>query len=486
MYLKNLGKPSPPLHMNSYAWVLLILLALAAPALVSPALAQRGSGRGAGEPLGQQGDALFPSLDLLQRQGEAAGWLLHGQATFVEQGHPSFRSPYVGANSMQPKAMQRNTFSADLILGRRLWEGAEVIFNPQVIRGFGLSGTRGASAFPNGEAFRVGSETPAGFIPRAFIRQTIGLSADMVEQERDPLRFAGNVARERITITAGKFAVFDIFDDNRYAHDPRSQFLNWAFVSAGAFDWTNDAKGFTNGLAVEWEDGSWGVRAGALQVARRINSLSLDPQPARGHQLILQLDRFWQLGGRDGAVRLIGGYSRTRSSSYDGLIAGDIEATMIQPQGRYASKRMAVLNLEQEIAEHVGVFARLSWNDGRTQQWMYSEMDRAASAGLVLDGALWGRGAESLHSAGDTLGLAANLAALSAPHHRFIEAGGTGFLIGEGRLRYRPELAVESYYDRHISHGLHAALNVQLIANPAYNADRGPILLLGLRLRSAF
>ncbi len=455
-------------------------------ALAMPALAQHGSGRGAGLPLGQEGDALFPGLDRMQREGEAAGWLLHGQATFVEQGHPGFRSPYRGENSMQAHAMQRNTFSADLILGRRLWEGAEVILNPQVIRGYGLSGTRGAAAFPNGEAFRVGSETPAGFVPRAFFRQTIGLSADQVAQDSDPLRFAGTVARERLTITAGKFAVFDIFDDNRYAHDPRSQFLNWAFVSAGAFDWVNDAKGFTNGLALEWDNGDWGLRAGAFQVSRRINSLSLDPQPLRGHQLLLQLDRFWQWGGRDGAVRLIGGYSRTRSSSWAELLAGDLEATQSQPQGRYAAKRMAVLNLEQEVAAGVGVFARLSWNDGRTQQWMYSEMDRAASAGVVLDGALWGRGAATLHSAGDTVGLAVNLAGLSAAHRRFTEAGGIGFLIGEGRLRYKPELAVESYYDRHISHGLHAAANVQVIANPAYNADRGPILLLGLRLRSAF
>ena len=427
----------------------------------------------------QDSEALFPRLDAWQQAAEAAGWMLHGQATFVEQAHPRVRSPYRGTNSMQTKAMQRNTFSADLILGRRLWDGAEVVLNPQVIRGFGLSGTRGAAAFPNGEAFRIGSETPAGFVPRAFFRQTIGLSADSVAVEGDPLRFAGNIARERITFTAGKFAVFDVFDRNRYAHDPRTQFLNWAFVSAGAFDWVNDAKGFTNGVALEWEDGSWGVRTGALQVSRRINSLSLDPQPARGHQLLLQFDRFFDLAGRPGAIRLIGGYSRTRSSSWNELVANDIEATGAQPQGRYAAKRMVTLNAEQELAEGVGVFARLSWNDGRTQQWMYTEMDRAASAGLSLNGGRWG-------FAADTVGLAGNIATLSTPHRRFLETGGIGFITGDGRLRYRPEVAVESYYDHQIRPGMHAALNLQLIANPAYNTDRGPVALLGLRLRSFF
>ncbi len=460
--------------------VLLILLLL-----TSPALAQRGSGRGAGLALGEPGEALFPSLDEALRRGEAAGWLLHGQATFVEQGHPAFASPYRGESSLQPKAMQRNTFSADLILGRRLWQGAEVIVNPEVIRGFGLSGTRGVAAFPNGEAFRIGSETPAGFVPRAFVRQTIGLSVDTVAQESDPLRFAGPIARERLTITLGKFSIFDIFDDNRYAHDPRSQFLNWAFVSAGAFDWANDAKGFTNGLALEWEDGRWGLRAGGFQVARRLNSLALDPQPMQGHQGVLQLDRFWHIGDRDGAVRLVGGLSRTRSSTWNDLVGGDIGATLVQPQGRYAEKRMAALNAEQELAPGIGGFVRLSWNDGRSQNWMYTEMDRAASAGLAFDGSLWGRGAEALHS-GDTAGIAANIGTLSAPHRRFLAAGGFGFITGDGQLRYRPELVMEAYYDRHISYGLHAALDAQIIANPAYNADRGPVAVLGLRLRSAF
>jgi high affinity Mn2+ porin len=473
MPLKYIKKVSPPLHLKSCAFVLGLLL------MAVPAAAQHGSGRGAGEPLGAPGEALFPQLDALQRRAEELGWLIHGQATFIEQGHPPFHSPYRGENSLQPKAMQANTFSADLILGRRLWQGAEIIFDPQVIRGFGLSGTRGVAAFPNGEAFRIGSETPAAFVPRIFFRQTIGLSGDMVVQEDDAMHFAGLVARERITITAGKFAVFDIFDDNRYAHDPRTQFLNWAFVSAAAFDWANDAKGFVNGIALEWENGGWGVRAGAFQVARRINSLSLDPQPGRGHQLLLQFDRFFEINGRPGAVRLAGGYSRTRSSSWNDLVANDIEATLVQPQGRYAVKRMAVLNAEQEVAEGIGLFLRLSWNDGKTQNWMYTEMDRAASAGVSVNGGRWGRG-------GDTVGLAANVGGLSPSHRRFLEAGGIGFITGDGRLRYRPEVAVETYYDMHVAYGLHIAGDIQLIVNPAYNADRGPVALFALRLRSAF
>jgi high affinity Mn2+ porin len=410
---------------------------------------------------------------------EDRGWLLHGQATFVEQGHPSFRSPYRGGNSLQPAAMQRNTFSGDLILGRRLWEGAEFILNGQVIRGFGLSGTRGVAGFPNGEAFRIGSEVPAGFVPRVFLRQTIGLLADTVPPDGDQLRFNRPLPRERITITAGKFSVLDIFDDNRYAHDPRTQFLNWAFVAGAAFDFANDAKGFTNGIAAEWENGSWGVRLGGFQVARRVNSLALDPQPGRGWQVLAQLDRFYELGGRPGAVRLLGGLSRTRSQTYDALLAGDIEATNENPHGGYRIKQMLVLNMEQEITDTLGAFARLSWNDGRSQQWMYTQMDWAASVGLSLQGAAWGR-------AQDVVGLAGNMGGLFSGQRRFLEAGGLGFIIGDGRLNYQPEMVTELYYDARVAPGVNLTANLQVVANPGHNADRGPVVVFGGRIRTAF
>lgn len=456
--------------------LLLLLGSLGGAARAQHAGGYRGTGAAPG-PAGSP--TLFSDLADTQQRLEELGWLLRGQATFVEQFHPAFRSPYSGPNSMQSAAMQRNTLSTDLVLGRRLWEGAEFVVNPQVSRGFGLSGTRGIAAFPNGEAFRIGSEGPSAYFTRIFLRQTIALSADTVAQEADPLRFSAPLPRERITITAGKIAVFDIFDDNRYSHDPRTQFLNWAFISAGAFDFSNDAKGYTNGVAVEWDNGSWGLRGGALQVAKRINSLSLDPQALKGFQLLAQVDRFFNLGGRPGALRLLGGLSRTRSQSYAALVAGDIEATEVNPRGRYAMKYMAVLNGEQELADDLGAFARLSWNDGRTQQWMYTEMDWAASAGLALRGLRWGREV-------DTVGFAANIGGLLRDHRRFLEAGGIGFIIGDRRLRYRPEVAMETYYDLRLAPGLNLTADLQLIANPAYNADRGPIAVLGLRMHAAF
>ena len=456
------------------------LAALAVLLALAPARAPRAQGFGSAgvANVGPPEAALFPDLAALQDRLEAQGWLVRGQATFVLQGHPRFRSPYRGDASLSPAANARNTFSTDLLLGRRLWEGAEFIVNAAITRGFGLSNSVGVAGFPNNEAFRLGSTEPNLYVPRAFFRQTIGLSADTVANDEDPLRFSTPLPRERITITAGKISVWDIFDDNRYAHDARTQFLNWALVGAGGFDFVADARGWTNGLAVEWENGTWGLRTGAFQVARRANGLFLDPGVTRAWQALIQLDRFFEVGGRPGAARLIYGATRARQSTWGELFANGFETFEKNPTG-YRVKQMLALNLEQELTDDLGAFARLSWNDGRTQNWMFTEMDRAISAGLSLRGKRWGRPA-------DTVGLATNVGFISRGRRNYLEAGGIGFIVGDGRLDYRPEWVTEAYYNARVAPGVDFGLDYQLVVNPAYNADRGPVSLFALRLRTAF
>ncbi|GAA0569234.1 hypothetical protein GCM10009416_04450 [Craurococcus roseus] len=457
------------------ATLFLALLGLAAAA--GPASAQ-GFGSPGVQNIGPPSDALFPDLAALQDRLEEQGWLLRGQATFIWQGHPRFRSPYRGEGSLSPAPNARNTFSSDLVVGRKLWPGAEAVIDASVTRGFGLSNSTGVAAFPNNEAFRLGSTEPAFFVPRAFVRQTIGLSGDTGPIDYDALRFNERLPRERLTITAGKFSVWDIFDDNRYAHDARTQFLNWAHVGAGAFDFAADARGWTYGVAVEWENGAWGVRGGAFQVSRRVNGLFMDPGLTRAWQLLGQVDRFYDIGGRPGAARVIYGLSRTRQSTWGELFENGFE-TFDKNPGGYRLKRMLALNVEQELTDDLGAFARLSWNDGRTQNWMFTEMDRAVSAGLSLRGLRWDR-------PGDTVGLAANVGWISEGRRRYLEAGGIGFITGDGRLSYGPEWVTEAYYDARVAPGLNVALNYQLVVNPAYNNDRGPVNIFAVRLRTAF
>ncbi|WP_207536887.1 carbohydrate porin [Sabulicella rubraurantiaca] len=456
-----------------------LFLALLALALPGAAAAQTGRFQSAGAPnAGPPELALFPGLAALQDRLEEQGWLIRGQATFILQGHPRFRSPYRGEASLSPAPNARNTFSSDLVVGRRLWHGAEVIVNASVTRGFGVSNSVGAAAFPNNEAFRLGSTEPYFFVPRAFFRQTIALSGDTVPPDDDPLRFTESLPRERITITIGKLSVWDIFDDNRYAHDARTQFLNWALVGAAGFDYAADARGWTNGIAVEWENGTWAVRAGVFQVARRANGLFLDPSVTRAFQALVSLERFWEVSGREGAARLIYGYSRTRQSSWNQLFRNGFDTFEQNPNG-YEGKHNLALSFDQQITGDLGVFGRLSWNDGRTQNWMFTETDRAVSAGVSMQGTRWGRPR-------DTVALGGNVGWISAGRRRYLEAGGIGFIVGDGRLNYAPEVAIETYYNMHVAAGIDVALNYQAIVNPAYNQDRGPVHLFALRFRTAF
>jgi len=428
--------------------------------------------------VGPPEDALFPRAAALQDRLEERGWMVRGQSTFILQGHPRFSSPYRGEASLSPAPNARNTFSADLVLGRRLWPGAEAIFVPSITRGFGLSNSVGAAAFPNNEAFRLGTTEPNIYVPRLFLRQTLDLGGGAIAFDGDPLRFSEPLPARRVTLTLGKISVWDLFDDNRYAHDPRSQFLNWALVGGAAVDYAADARGFTPGVAAELDVPGWALRAGIFQVPRRANGLFMDPALTRAWQFLLQGDRFWTLAERPGALRLLWGLSRTRGPRFRELFEDGFDTFEKSPRG-YRLKQMASVNFEQELLDGVGIFARASWNDGRTVNWMFTEMDRALSGGVSVSGTRWGR-------VGDSAGLGANIGGISAGRRRHLEAGGIGFIVGDGRLNYRPEWVTEAYYDARIAAGIHLAGNYQYLQNPAYNADRGPVHLFGLRLRTVF
>lgn len=458
---------------------LLPLILLAAWLPVLPAAAQTGRfGSAASANLGPPEAALFPSLAALQDRLEEQGWMVRGQGTFVLQGNAAFRSPYRGDSSLAPVANARNTQSVDLVLGRALWEGAEVVINPSITRGFGLSDARGMAAFPNNEAFRLGSTAPYAYVPRVFFRQTLALSADSIASDDDPLRFSRPLPRERVTITIGKFSAFDIFDDNRYAHDPRTQFLNWSLVSGSATDFAADARGYTNGAAVEWENGVYAVRGAAFQVARQANGLFLDPSITRAFQMVGSLERFWAIGERQGAVRLIGLLTRARQNSWSDLFQNGFD-TFDKNPNTYRRKASMGISFDQEITQDFGVFGRFSWGDHRSQSWMFTEHDMAISAGAALRGQRWGRPS-------DTIGLGSNIGFASDGRRRYLEAGGIGFIVGDGQLNYRPEWITELYYDARVAPGLHMALNYQLAVNPGYNSDRGPVHLFALRVRSSF
>ena len=61
-----------------------------------------------------------------------------------------------------------------------------------------------------------------------------------------------------------------------------------------------------------------------------------------------------------------------------------------------------------------------------------------------------------------------------------------GTIIGDGALRYRPEAVMETYYAYSSSDWSTVTLDYQLVVDPGYNADRGPVSIFALRLHAAF
>jgi high affinity Mn2+ porin len=409
-------------------------------------------------------------------------WAIHGQATVLEQFHPAFSAPYSGTNSMFPGAQGRETFDATLYAGASPWSGGEIWADIEADQGFGLTGTLGAAAFPSAEAYKVGKSAPYGRLQRLFFRQTFDLGGDVKPVEGQANQLGGSHTADTLVLTGGKVSVGDIFDTNAYAHDARGDFMNWANVDAGAFDYAADAWGYTYGMTAEWNTGDWSLRGGAFDLSRVPNTTELETDFSQ-FELVTELERRFTLFGHDGKVKLLGFLNRGRMGSYNDAVAlaqlthAPADAALVR---HYRSRGGVSVNLEQGITDDLGTFLRVSSNDGSQETYEFTDMQASLSAGLSLKGASWDR-------KDDTVGLAFETSRVSDSARRYFAAGGLGLLIGDGRLtRYGNEAVVETYYDAQLVKGINMALDYQFIANPAYNADRGPISVLGIRLHGQF
>ena len=137
------------------------------------------------------------------------------------------------------------------------------------------------------------------------------------------------------------------------------------------------------------------------------------------------------------------------------------------------------LNAEYVFPAFVRVFARTGWNEGHHESFTYTEVNNSVQVGGDRRGGVW-------HRSQDRLGVALVSNGLSQPHREYLERGGQGFLLGDGRLTYGREKIVETYYTAHVWRGVSAAGGLQYIDDPGYNRDRGPVLVEMLRLHMDF
>jgi high affinity Mn2+ porin len=409
-------------------------------------------------------------------------WAIHGQISFVDQYHPAFTSPYRGTNSLDPGSRGNETIDITLFAGLRPWNGGEIWFNPEIDQGFGLSDTYGVAAFPSGAAYKIGSSDPYFRIQRLFFRQTIDLGGAVENVEPDANQLGGSRTTNNLVITLGKFSVVDVFDTNAYAHDPRADFLNWGVIDALAFDYAADSWGYSDGMAAEWTQSWWTFRSGVFAMSTVPNGPRLETNFSQ-FELVSEAEERHTLFGRDGKLKLLGFLNRARMGSYDDAVrlAEETHSTPDTALVRsYKSRGGASLNLEQSITDQLGTFLRFSTNDGSQEAYEFTDVNRSLSAGLSLKGNSWQR-------PGDKVGLAFVGDDISHSARAYFADGGLGTLIGDGQLpHYGFEEIVEANYTAQIASWLWAAADYQFVTNLAYNADRGPVSILGIRLHAEY
>jgi len=430
-------------------------------------------------------------------------WNFHGQGTVIVQGYPGFHAQYSGPNSLPAGGETRETITVNLFAGVRLWHGAEAHVDGLMWLGFGVGGTFGIEDFPNGDAYKAGTATPYFNFAHLFIRQTIGFGGEQEDIPDGPLSLAGNEDISRLTITLGRFSPLDICDNNTYASDPHTQFMNWAMMGNVTWDYGQDTIGYTTGISLELNQPKWALRYGFFQMPEVKNGFTGDDQYfmappmgaygpfLRSWAMMTELERRWSIKDHPGVIRFLAWLNEADMATYSAATAyllanppgpnapagagGDVPDSVRAYRYKYGFG----LNWEQEVAKDVGMFSRLGWNDGREETWTFTDVNWSASLGISVKGETWRR-------PDDTFGLAGIVSGASRDNQEFLEAGGEDMLDGDGALSYSPEKVLETYYDFKIWRIFHGAVDYQYVVAPAFNRARGPVSLFGARFHWEF
>lgn len=403
------------------------------------------------------------------------------QANFIRQQQPSFYAKYSGPNSLDPNAEHATSRVETLFTGYRITQNLEFLFDLESAGGGGLSNALGVAGFPNLDVVRNPSLSEDPYVARVMLHYTLPLSKEMVESARSPLGLAGHVPARRLEFRLGKLSTVDFFDLNSVGSDSHLQFMNWAVDNNGAYDYAADTRGYTYGLVIEYYD-KWGaVRYGEMLMPTVANGIVLDWDIARAGGQNLEFEFHPELlKHRQTVIRALSFLNRADMGSYNEAIVQDLNGQVTTPNIELSARQGRVkygfgFNAEQELTDNFRVFGRLGWNNGTTESFAYTEIDSTAEFGGDLRGKWWKRSR-------DKIGAAFVANEISRAHREYLALGGLGFLLGDGGLTYSPEKIFETYYTAHLWRGISIAADYQHIADPGYNAVRGPVDVASIRI----
>jgi high affinity Mn2+ porin len=406
-------------------------------------------------------------------------WNISYQATSIGQAHDNFHSPYYGPESLNSHAEAEASLTTTLFTAFRLARYTALYFDPEIAGGKGFSNVDGLANASNGELPRVASATPKPYIARLFIAQDFGFGEEQEPVESDQDQLGGSRPMTRYSIYAGRFTLTDFFDGNAYTHDPRSQFMGWGVMFNGAWDYAADTRGYTWGWVHEYHTRNWSLRYGSAAEPKVANGEQFDRRLFRDRGDVFEGERRYRPRKHPGAARLLmylehadaGSYGEALQLAAQTHTTPDVNDTRQIGRLKYGFG----LSVDQEITKDFGVFGRLGWNDGKTESFAFTAIDRLATGGVSVEGTRWGR-------PDDNVATELTVSGLSRVHADYLAAGGLDFLIGDGALRYGPETIWESYYSAKLNPVVTTSLDAQYVVNPAYNRDRGPVWIGSLRV----
>lgn len=431
-------------------------------------------------------------------------WNAYGQFTYISSWKPSFPAAYTNRNgsinSLLPDAERSFTGTATLFFGVRPWAGAEVFLVPEAISEHPYSQLRGlGAAIQNFELQKGGAATPHLYRSRLFLRQTVGLGGDRIRRESGPMQLGATVDRRRLVFSVGQFTILDFFDKNAFGIDPRQGFLGLGFMTHGGYDFASDARGYSYGAVAElyWDD--WALRAARLTPPREPNQLAVDFRFTTFFGDQVELEHRHQLLGQPGMIRLLGYRNRENIGRFSDAIAAfeaDPSKNATTCLGfNYGSNNAGAPDLcwarkpnikvglglyaEQSLGHDLGVFTRAMYSDGQTEVGSYTSTDRSFSVGLLGKGSAWSR-------PGDVVGVGVNLGWISRAHADYLALGGVDGFVGDGAITPATESAFDVFYSVRVQRNLWLTGDYQHIANPGFNADRGPVNVLGVRVHAEY
>ncbi len=445
--------------------------------------------------------ALFqPAGPARAQDSDEERYSLHWQATEIWQKKYSFPAAYTNLNgtpnSLVPQEERTWTTTATMFLGLKPWNGGEIYFVPEMISELPLSGLQGlAGAIQNGELEKNGLRQPTFYRSRLYFRQTWGLGGESEKVDAGQMQLAKSQDSRRFVLTAGNLSIIDMFDKNAYAGDVRQQFLSMNFLTYSAYDFAADARGYSWGVAGEYYYDAWAFRAGRFLAPRDPNQLQLNYSIFNSYGDQVEAEHKHSLAGQPGKLRLLVYRNHEAMGRWDDAVSafnadptrnattctnfnygsGNAGAPDLCWARKMNTKVGVGASLEQSISDDAGIFLRAMKSDGKTEVDSFVSADSSFSAGAIMTGKRWGR-------AGDSAGIGFAQNWISSAHVNYLNMGGIDGFIGDGKINYRPERTFEVYYNFKANKWAWLTLDFQRIANPAYNADRGPVTIGGFRL----